>query len=350
MATIKQFNAIDRIGQVAQGIQKGMDNYSQLTQQGNQTLANALQLEAQRRQQALGMETALTQATGKNFIGTGVGDEYVKTGAVPSLSDLMQTTPMTPKTEVELSVLKNRNKKAQYDANQLDLPVDQRDDYKKSMAVAGVKAQSQIENMTTRNDLENKQKIKQAQIADFDIADPSVIPSQKDAEEVKSLNASNKSFQEIGARVVDRVKKADVLNPKYYISNDWTQLNQDLTKMKLQAKNLEDLGVLNGPDLGLVTQTLGDISPAKLALLGPEAAAKRVQSAMETSHKVMTNAASARNYNYNPKSASGKAPVGGQVNAGGGGMALPKVGQVMDGHVYIGGNPADPSSWSKARQ
>jgi hypothetical protein len=47
--------------------------------------------------------------------------------------------------------------------------------------------------------------------------------------------------------------------------------------MKLQAKNLEDLGVLNGPDLGLVNETLGSISPTSLAVLGPKAAADRVK-------------------------------------------------------------------------
>jgi hypothetical protein len=147
--------------------------------------------------------------------------------------------------------------------------------------------------------------MKSAQIADFDIADQNIIPTSKDAEEVKKMNASNKSFQQIGIDTSALLGKADPTNPKYYISNDWKLLNQNLTKMKLQAKNLENLGVLNGPDLSLVNETLGDLKPSTLAILGPKAANERLQAALKTANSVMENAAAARN--YRPK---GAAPQG----------------------------------------
>jgi hypothetical protein len=76
--------------------------------------------------------------------------------------------------------------------------------------------------------------------------------------------------------------------------------------MKLQAKNLEDLGVLNGPDLSLVNETLGSITPFTLAQLGPEAAAKRIKGALDNANNVLVNTAAARN--YKPKGSGNQAP------------------------------------------
>jgi hypothetical protein len=40
-----------------------------------------------------------------------------------------------------------------------------------------------------------------------------------------------------------------------------------------------------------------------------------------------------------------KAEAGGS----GGPAALPKVGEIQDGHRFKGGNPADPNAWEKVR-
>lgn len=296
MATIKQFNVIDRIGEIADGFGKGAQNYAAGVQQHR---TQELQAEALRRQQAvqeLEVESALAEATGKNFIGSGIGSQYLQTGQIEGLGEILKSTPNTPKFDADQKRLNRQQEKEDYEARQRALPYDQRDDYKKAMDTARIRANATLGTMDAKNEIENQQKLKAAQIADFDIADTSIIPTTKDAEEVKKMNASNKSFQQIGTATSDLLSKADPRNPKYYISNDWKLLNQNLTKMKLQAKNLEQLGVLNGPDLSLVNETLGDLNPSSLAILGSKAAGERLSAALKTANSVMENAAAARNY------------------------------------------------------
>lgn len=240
--------------------------------------------------------------------------EIKNSGYSKSLLDRL-SEPLKAKQDRELVLANAQKSKALYEAGQLSKPVQERDDYIKSIDSA--KARSEISSSVVADRMaaqeeqriaaearklenEKKGKIQEAQIQDFDLIDSNIIPSSKDAETVKGLNASNKSFQGLGTSVSEKLLKADPRNPAYYISNDWKLLQQDLTKMKLQAKNLEDLGVLNGPDLGLVNETLGSITPSTLAILGPQKAAERVKAAMDNSQKVLMNAASSRNYKPKP--------------------------------------------------
>lgn len=301
MATIKKFNAIDRIGEIAQGFQQGVNNYSQGMQQQR---AIELQDEALRRQQALDAQNAVTnelqieskmsELTGKNLLGSGVGKAYMS-GDQGSIAKLFETASMTPKFEAEKA---NRELDAEYKRSQIN---------KNNRTTTQPQKLSEEQKIDLRFEKERENKLKEASIPDFDLADTSIVPTTKDAEEVKKMNASNKSFQEIGQRAAVMLEKANPKDPRYYLSNDWKMLNQDLTKLKLQAKNLEDLGVLNGPDLGLVNETLGSISPTSLALLGPKAAADRVKMALDSANKVMLNAASARN--YKPKSSGNSSSI-----------------------------------------
>ncbi len=332
MATVKKFNAIDRIGEIAGSFGQAMDKYSQVAQQSN---AQTLQNEALRRQKAIqGMEVEakLTEQTGKNAIGSGLGEKIISGQIVPE--DAFAALKTTPKFEADQNKSKSEREKAAYEADQRSKPVTERDDYIKAAGVAKIRGEAQAVGETRRAELERNKKLEEAKIPDFDIADPTVIPSTKDAEEIKKLNGSNKSFQEIGQSSKELLKKANPRDPRYYMSNDWRLLNQGLTKMKLQAKNLEDLGVLNGPDLSLVNETLGGLNPTNLALLGPEKAAERLQAALDSANKVMNNAASARN--YKPKGQGVSAP------------AAPKQGHVEDGYIFLGGDPKNPQSWAKA--
>ena len=45
----------------------------------------------------------------------------------------------------------------------------------------------------------------------------------------------------------------------------------------------------------------------------------------------------------------GGTPTASEASSAGGSQGRPAVGQVEDGYVYIGGDPADPNSWTKAR-
>lgn len=302
----------DRIAKIAQGFNQGAQNF---IQGQDRQRTQSLQDEANRRQQALQameIEAKISENTGKNVFGSGLGSRILS-GEQVDLQGALKDRGYTPKFERE-EALRQRDatKAAQeqekylYESSQRALPVEQRDDYKKSVAAAsasaGVRANAQEQIYNTRQEGERKKKIGEVQIPDFEIANPSIIPTTKDAEEIKKQNASNKTFQQIGARVKQNTLKANPRDPRYFLSNDWRVLNQDLTKMKLQAKNLEELGVLNGPDLSLVNETFGSLTPANLALLGPEAAAERLQGALDNAQRTLNNAASARG--YSPKGAA----------------------------------------------
>lgn len=292
----------DRIAKIAQGFNQGAQNF---IQGQDRQRTQSLQDEANRRQQALQaleIEAKISENTGKNVLGSGLGSQILS-GEQVDLQGALKDRGYTPKFEREQAVRQREATKAaqdqekySYEASQRALPIEQRDDYKKSVAAAGARAQTQENMYNTRQEGERQKKIGEVQIQDFEIANPRVIPTTKDAEEIKSQNASNKTFQEIGQRVKGNVLKANPRDPRYFLSNDWRVLNQDLTKLKLQAKNLEDLGVLNGPDLSLVNETFGSLTPANLALLGPEAASQRLQGALDNAQKVLNNAASARGY------------------------------------------------------
>lgn len=297
----------ERIAQIAQGFGQGFQNFQ--AQQDRQR-ALSLQEEARKRQealQALEIEAKLADTTGREVIGSGLGSKILKGETYdPSM---IQGLGLSRKAQREEAILQ---KQSEDDAlnkllkvkkiEELSKPFEQTREYQKAATMATIQGEARAEAEERKRESQLQKKMQEANIPDFEIADPSVIPTTKDAEEIKKLNASNKTFQEIGQRVKQNVLKANPRDPRYYISNDWRTLQQDLTKMKLQAKNLEELGVLNGPDLSLVNETLGGISPSNLAILGPEAAADRIKTALENSQRVLDNAAASRG--YRPKSST----------------------------------------------
>lgn len=144
--------------------------------------------------------------------------------------------------------------------------------------------------------LDREKKLSDAQIADFDIADPNqVIPTTKDAEEIKVANSANKTFQSAGARAISKIEKFN--GPDAFLRpNDFASLEQDVSEMRVQAKELARLGALTGPDLDLVDSQLGSINRSTLSILGPQKAAARVKEALKTANEKLANAATSRGY------------------------------------------------------
>lgn len=284
-----------RIAQIADGFKQGLEGYSagqrRQTDALNEMAKTDLQQEALKRQRAMQtfeVANSIATNTGKQ-VDPSVVAPMIESGNFQGLGEILKAAPNTPKYD---QALEDRKLNKDYKESQIK---------KNNNTVPALSYEQKLEK---KNEIDQQQKIKQANIQDFDLIDPSIIPTTKDAEEVKKLNASNKSYQEIGLGAIEKLKKSDPRNPAYYISNDWKMLQQDLTKMKLQAKNLEDLGVLNGPDLGLVNETLGSINPSTLAMLGPEKAAQRLKASLDTASSVLVNAASARNYRPKGSAAS----------------------------------------------
>lgn len=90
----------ERIAKIAQGFGQGLQNF----QQGqDRQRVQGLQEEAARRQQALQemeIEGKLSEQTGKNLLGSGIGKQYL-TGGMAGIGDLMKSAPMTRKAEMD---------------------------------------------------------------------------------------------------------------------------------------------------------------------------------------------------------------------------------------------------------
>lgn len=207
--------------------------------------------------------------------------------------------------------------KLKYESDELIKDPLERDEYKQKEGIARIMAQNTANTALTRDELiakraeqadirkqeaearklENDKKaaLQKAAIPGYEVADPSIIPTVKDAEEVKSAGIQTKNFTDSANSAIKRIETLD-WKDRTGLTNNWQQLQQDVTDMQMAAKNMYDLGVLNGPDLSLVNKGLGSLSVVELNRLGPQAAMERVRGTISSAQQKLNNAAAARNY------------------------------------------------------
>lgn len=158
---------------------------------------------------------------------------------------------------------------------------------------------------------EKKQNLQKVAISDFDFHDPAVVPSAKDAEAVKGINAAYKNFSRTGKEIQDLLGQMEDVDYTGF-TNRAKLLKQKIGEAQLQQKEIKKLGVLNGPDLPLVDKTLGDVgSMSTLMLLGKDAAKARMDEAIKNSRNNLQSEAQARGYRPRnaPEQAQNKAPT-----------------------------------------
>lgn len=205
---------------------------------------------------------------------------------------------------LELDDLQKQEKA--YGLEELKKPIEQRDDYKTKVAAAQASSGVMMNrlNAQEQNRIEAEQRaiendktkaLNKANIPGYEVADPNIIPTAKDAEEVKSAGIFTKNFSDSGNSAIKRIETLD-WKDLTGLTNNWTQLQQDVTDMQMAAKNMYDLGVLNGPDLSLVNKGLGSLSVVELNRLGPQAAMERVRNTIASAQGKLQNAANARGY------------------------------------------------------
>lgn len=124
----------------------------------------------------------------------------------------------------------------------------------------------------------------------------------------------------------------DKLNP-----NARAKMGTKYNNMMLQAKEAYNLGVLNGPDLDILTNVITDPRSLKATLVSKDALdtqAAELDRMMQGVGQVSGKAKQPQNM---PNASSAKSAAS---NA-------PKAGAVMDGYRFKGGNPADKANWEK---
>jgi len=270
--------AEERIAQIAQGFGQGIQNFQ--SQQGKQE-AQALQEEARRRQQAM-QEIELAQTLGNQY-GRDIMPEQVRpilSGGSINLAELLASAPQSQKS------LSAQNE-AQRLAQKQEL------DHQKTIAEIN-KLNRPGGQIQDRAAIEFKKEMAKSKIPDFDIADPTILPSAKDAEEVKKMNVANKNFINSGNKALSTLEGADRLDATGFTKKGG-DFNQNVTEMKLQAKELANLGVLNGPDLKIVEDALG-AAQRDMLIYGPEVAKERIAGSMQTAIEKLGNTAGSRGY------------------------------------------------------
>ncbi|PPC95241.1 MAG: hypothetical protein CTY33_00355 [Methylotenera sp.] len=131
-------------------------------------------------------------------------------------------------------------------------------------------------------------------------------------------------------------KKLDGLNP-----DKRAAMGTKYNNMMLQAKEAYNLGVLNGPDLEILTSVITDPRSMKGAITSNDALDKQ---ASELS-RIMSGIAATSGERVTPNSAGQQSNQILPKNA-----AMPKApkkGTVDGDYIFIGGNPSDPKSWKK---
>jgi len=264
----------ERIAQIAAGFGQGIQNF-QAGQARNE--AQVLAEEARRRQQAIQEVEAsakLSEAYGRQ-----ITPEQVRPllGGQGSLNEILASAPVSRKAELEAAKFERENQKYLLDQQ---------------------KTMAQIENLRNKpaNAMENeiKKEMAKAKIPDFEIADPGVLPSQKDAEEVKKMNTANKNFINSGNKALASLEGTSRIDATG-LTKKGGDFNQNVTEMKLQAKELANLGVLNGPDLKIVEDALG-AAQRDMLIFGPTVAKERIAGSMKTAIEKLSNTATSRGY------------------------------------------------------
>ncbi|WP_421883308.1 hypothetical protein [Methylibium sp.] len=120
--------------------------------------------------------------------------------------------------------------------------------------------------------------------------------------------------------------KLDTLSP-----DARARMGTKYNNMMLQAKEAYNLGVLNGPDLEILTSVITDPRSFKGALTSKDA----LDSQASELDRIM-GGIGAVSANRRPQDAQKPG-------------AAPKLGTTEDGYVFTGGDPADPKSWKKVK-
>jgi hypothetical protein len=151
------------------------------------------------------------------------------------------------------------------------------------------------------------QGLRQANITGYDIADPSrVLPTTKDAEEVKKSTGNLKALQNTGIATQQSLNDAGPLDRFGAVKIPFTEkqigtskgiaLESNLTDMKLQLKELANLGALSGPDMSLIESAMGNVTGLGSLIGGKERGMQQLNEILNRAKSRVKDQATSRGY------------------------------------------------------
>lgn len=185
---------------------------------------------------------------------------------------------------------------------------------------------------------------------------PGVRQTEKSVDNVKTVKPQMDALKRSIDDLVSEYEKNgwQPIGPKSANYESKARLAQLLSK----ETALFNLGVLNGPDLDILEQVVsnpgGFKSGVAMARYGKDnygIRLRNVQDLVDYKINKFYESNGLRPVKQIPSGGNASPPAaqGGSTTPQNGLTGAPSVGQVEDGYVYIGGDPADPKSWTKAR-
>jgi hypothetical protein len=176
----------------------------------------------------------------------------------------------------------------------------------------------------------------------FDIA-PGFRPNDKSAGELRNISTARNV---IGTELRNLRNLVEKNGTEYGFGAAQNQMQNAAQRIQLNLKELENLGVLNGPDMEILAKSFADPTSLRNQF--------RDNKTLLNSYDDFDNYLTARvnetgkARGYQPLNQVRDATPPAKDNSGGlNQVQTPKRGQIIDGYLYKGGDPANPSSWKK---
>lgn len=146
-----------------------------------------------------------------------------------------------------------------------------------------------------------------ANITGYNVADPDrVIPTVKDAEEVKKATGSLKALQGTGAGIVKSLEGTNMMDRFGSVNIPFTNkkigtqkgidLDANVTDMVIQLKELANLGAITGPDMQLMESAMGGVTGIGSLLGDKTTSAKALSGVLDRARAKVESNATSRGY------------------------------------------------------
>ncbi|MFM2117270.1 MAG: hypothetical protein RL316_460 [Bacteroidota bacterium] len=165
-------------------------------------------------------------------------------------------------------------------------------------------------------------------------------PTEKDATEVKKRKAAWEDLDNSLNKLSNSVNKYGiVIRP----SPQKSELESAYNDVMIKGKEAANLGAITGPDLQIITSVIPNPSSLKSNLfLNKKDIIEILQNQRKRSYDSFNTIS--RSYGY-----SLKEPINLVSHDVGKEKVAPKIGDIIKGYKYIGGNPKEKSSWEKIK-